>query len=295
MKISVILPTFNRSQYLPLALDSIFGQSFRDFEVIVVDDGSTDDTRQVVSKYATQVEYIYQENQGRGAARNMGVEHARGEYIAFLDSDDLWHPDHLERLMAFFGKNSDSVFVHGPVDVIGEGGLKDLESTQKMMILFEKAKQRGYSYKNLLGSCLIFTSATLVKKSLFAMVGPFDRALRILEDLDWYLRVAQRYRIGYLDGPPVASYRLHKGNAFRAGDQEVLDTYVCIFSRHLEEIPGFPRDRIAMSQAHVSLSFCYSGLNQPDRSRRHIVRAFTLSPKPVLNRRVAVRFLKSFL
>jgi glycosyltransferase involved in cell wall biosynthesis len=295
MTISIILPTFNRSRYLPLALDSILAQTYRDLEVIVVDDGSTDDTEQVVMPYSGQIKYIYQENQGRGAARNVGLQYATGEYIAFLDSDDLWHPDKLERQVPVLEANADSAFVHGPVDVIDENGCKDEKGTKNILRLFKKAGRSGFSYENLIDSCLIFMSAILVKKECFRTVGVFDRSLRILEDLDWYLRVARRYRIAYLDGSPLVSYRFHKGNAYRVGDQEVLETYERIFTRHLQHPGSSIRGAVVRSRAHLSLSFCYAGLGQPKLVRYHIIKAIALNPRSVLSLRSMARLFKSLL
>jgi len=92
MLFSAVIPTFNRSHLLQATLESVFAQTFTDYEIIVVDDGSTDDTQEMVKSYGKRVQFFCQENAGPGAARNLGVSHARGEYVAFLDSDDLWFP-----------------------------------------------------------------------------------------------------------------------------------------------------------------------------------------------------------
>ena len=295
MTISIILPTFNRSRYLPLALDSILAQTYRDLEVIVVDDGSTDDTGQVVVPYSGQIRYIYRENQGRGAARNAGLEHATGEYIAFLDSDDLWYPDKLERQVTVLEANPDSAFVHGPVDVIDEHGSRHKEETENVLKLFEKARRRGFSYENLIDSCLIFMSTILARTACFRTVGLFDPSLQLLEDVDWYLRVASRYRIAYLDGSPLVSYRVHDGNAYRIGDREVLETYERIFMRHLQHPGSSIRGAVVRSRAHLSLSFCYAGLGQPKLVRYHIIKAIALNPRSVLSLRSMARLFKSLL
>ena len=113
--ISVVIATYNRASLLPETLDAVLAQRFRDFELIVVDDGSTDETQQVLKPYGDRVRYFYQENSGPSAARNLGVRHARGEWIAIQDSDDLFAPDHLESLFAFAEKNPDCgmVFANG--------------------------------------------------------------------------------------------------------------------------------------------------------------------------------------
>ena len=113
MKVSVIIPTYNRSSVLSRAIDSVLRQSFKDFELIVVDDGSTDNTKELIEKYSDQITYIYQDNKGVSAARNKGLEHAKGEWIAFLDSDDEWKKKKLEKQIAFIEINPLFQWSHG--------------------------------------------------------------------------------------------------------------------------------------------------------------------------------------
>ena len=94
-RVSVIIPTYNREEYVVKAIDSVLGQKFDDYEFIVVDDGSTDNTKEIVNKYGDMIRYIYQHNSGVSAARNTGIKLAKGEWVAFLDSDDEWRPDYL--------------------------------------------------------------------------------------------------------------------------------------------------------------------------------------------------------
>jgi glycosyltransferase involved in cell wall biosynthesis len=296
MRVSVVIPTFNRAAFLREALESVSRQTYPNFEVIVVDDGSTDGTREVVAASAARPVYVYQENQGRGAARNAGVGRAQGELIAFLDSDDLWHPDRLARHVEFLARHPDAVFVHGPVDVIDEGGRPDERASREMARRYARARRRGYTYENMLDSCLIFTSTILVRRYLFDEVGVYDTRLMAREDLDWYLRVVQKYRIDFLPGMPLALYRLHAMNAFREiGDKAILEEYREIFSRHLDQMPGNPVSEAVRAQANLSLSFCYAGLGEGRRARQHIRRALALCPRSVLRVDVLKRFVRSFV
>ena len=113
MKVSVIIPTYNRSSVLSRAIDSVLRQSDRDFELIVVDDGSTDNTKNLIEQYSDQITYIYQDNEGVSAARNLGLKHATGEWVAFLDSDDEWKKKKLEKQIAFIEKNPLFQWSHG--------------------------------------------------------------------------------------------------------------------------------------------------------------------------------------
>lgn len=108
-KVSVIIPTYNRSRYVTQAIDSILTQTYKDYEIVVVDDGSTDNTREVLEPYMDKIRYIYQENTGVSAARNLGIREAKGEWIAFLDSDDRWMPRKLERQMRLVNSNGVNV------------------------------------------------------------------------------------------------------------------------------------------------------------------------------------------
>src|SRR3954470_1810603 len=116
--VSVIIPTYNYARYLPQAIDSALGQTHAPLEVIVVDDGSTDDTPRVLEAYASRIRVIRQANQGAGAARNAGIAAARGEYVAFLDSDDLWRRDKLELQLARFREEPDLGLVHAGVETV---------------------------------------------------------------------------------------------------------------------------------------------------------------------------------
>lgn len=292
---SVVVPTFNRAALLREALESVARQTYTNFEVIVVDDGSTDETWEVVAASPARPVYVYQENQGRGAARNAGVRRAQGDLVAFLDSDDLWYPDRLARHVEFLAGHPDAVFVHGPVDVIDEEGRPDPAASRRMARLYRKAAGRGFGLEALLDSCLIFSSTVTAKKSLLDEVGPFDPDLKVLEDFEWYLRAARRHRIDYMEGPPAAAYRRHAGNAFHSGDKVVLETYERIFARYLDPTPENPLSAAAQAQANLSLSFCCAGLGDGRRVRHHIRRALTLRPGSVARVDVLKRFARSFM
>jgi len=276
--ISVVIPTYNRADMLKHAVDSALSQIYRDFEIIIVDDGSIDDTCSICEKYGSKVRYIRQENQGRGCARNVGILAARGDHIAFLDSDDIWYPDHLERQYDYLRQVPQAEFLHGPLDAMYEDGARYESESKRLKNLFKRAVKKGYTYPNLLRTCLIFSSTVLVKKRLFERVGLYDPGLKMLEDLEWYLRVARTTRIHYLAGPPLASYRYHGNNAFRAGDDAVLGVYLKIFEQNLAELEREGADSCARCEAHLALSFCQTGLNQPRLARRHIGAAFAAAP-----------------
>src|SRR5438034_9298591 len=120
--VSVIIPTYNYARYLAAAIESALAQTYAPLEIIVVDDGSTDDTLRILGAYGNRLRVLRQANQGAGAARNAGIAAARGEYVAFLDSDDLWHPRKLELQLARFASDPDLGLVHCGVEVLDEQG-----------------------------------------------------------------------------------------------------------------------------------------------------------------------------
>jgi len=130
--ISVVIPTYNRAAYLGRALQSVFAQTFKDFEVIVVDDGSTDNTADIVNAWKDKIHYFYQKNQGRAVARNKGIELAKGKYIAWLDSDDEWYPDRLARQVPVMEKNADTGMTLGHIDFIDQDNKKLDKLTQAL-------------------------------------------------------------------------------------------------------------------------------------------------------------------
>lgn len=207
-KISVVIPAFNAGSLLGEAIESVLAQSYPVSEIIIVDDGSTDNTKEVVSQYVQRtthdVKYIYQPNKGPAAARNKGIKKAGGDYIAFLDSDDLWLPEKIEKEMALF-KGSNYGMVYCDMSHVVDGKI----------IYKSYLKERRYKYAgsgniygNLLQENFIFTPTVIVKKEVLEKVGYFDETYRICEDYKMWLSIARNYSIGYLDEPIVIRRRV---------------------------------------------------------------------------------------
>ncbi len=196
--ISVIIPTYNRAHLVKDAIDSVLSQTYRDFEIIVVDDGSTDNTKEVLAPYRDKVKYIYQENQGLSAARNTGIRGARGEYIGFLDSDDLWLPPKLEKQVQILKEYKDIAFVYTNFIFIDETG--------KFIKVGCKAKSlvSGYILGNLLLSKTVTSPVTwLVRKTCFEDVGLFDIRFKRSEERDMEIRIAKNFKMYGIKEPLV--------------------------------------------------------------------------------------------
>ena len=191
MKISVIIPTWNRSSYLVRALESVFAQSVLPHEVIVVDDGSTDDTREIIKQNFSNARYLYQENRGVSSARNTGIQAAQGDWIALLDSDDCWLPNKLEHQQQLLRNNPDARICHSDEIWIRNG--------KRVNPMKKHAKQGGYIFKHCLPLCSISPSSIIIRRDLFDEIGLFDESLPACEDYDLWLRMCAAYPVLYAD------------------------------------------------------------------------------------------------
>lgn len=203
MLVSVIIPTYNREKYIKKALYSVFLQSYQDFEIIIVDDGSTDDTKNILEPYLKdpRVFYIYQQNQKVSRARNNGIRRARGEYIALLDSDDYWLDNKkLEKQVNFFKNNPDYLLTSGGIVRVAESG----QGISRVL----NPQSDGAIRKSMLFSCLFTPSGAMFRKSIFEKIGGFNETSDVSEDWEFFLQVGtfgkfynfQDYFVAYLQG-----------------------------------------------------------------------------------------------
>ena len=184
-RVSVIIPTYNRRELVLEAVDSVLNQTYQDFELILMDDGSSDGTKNAArERYGDRLIYVYQEHQGVSVARNHGMELARGEYIAFLDSDDLWLPTKLEVHIDFMHRHPDAQICFTDEVWIRQG--------VRVNPRRRHAKHTGRIYPYCLPLCIISPSSACMRAELFDRVGVFDTDLPVCEDYDLWLRVAAR-------------------------------------------------------------------------------------------------------
>ncbi len=192
LKVSVIIPTYNRLPMLREAVDSVLAQDFEDFELIVVDDGSTDGTPEVIKQYGGRVKlFQHTENRGVSAARNRGIFQAKGKYLAFLDSDDLWVKGKLKIQVAFLDDNPQY-----PLCYTDEIWIRRGKRVNPKRI---HAKYSGWILEKCLPLCTISPSSAVMRKILFSKVGLFDEALPVCEDYDFWLRVSARFPVFFID------------------------------------------------------------------------------------------------
>ncbi len=193
-RISIIIPTYNRSQFLEEAIASVldqdYWQDFFDWEILIVDDGSTDDTEKRIPALGSRIDYVRQPHSGVSAARNLGLRMTTGEYVAFLDSDDLWKPHKISRQMAFMHTHPDAVVICSQETWIRNRVLVNPRKRHQ--------KYSGWVFDRFLPLCLLSLSSALFRRKLFDTIGVFDEDLPACEDYDLGLRMAHRYPVFYL-------------------------------------------------------------------------------------------------
>ncbi|MBI3999274.1 MAG: glycosyltransferase [Candidatus Omnitrophica bacterium] len=199
--VSVIIPTYNREHLLVDAVESVLSQTFKDYELIVVDDGSTDGTEEIIKrKYDGKIRYFKQENQGISGARNRGIREAKGEYIAFLDSDDLWLPEKLEKQVAFLDSHPEVGLICTKLWRYAIGK----ESEKRLCPEYFSAE-----FKDLLVSNnYVPTTTVMVRKECLDQIGLFDTNLSVAEDFDLWLRFMKRFKVHCLEDV-LAVHREH--------------------------------------------------------------------------------------
>lgn len=207
VQVSVIIPTYNSAKYVVEAVESVLAQTYKDFEVIVIDDGSTDETEQVMRRYQTPVRYIRQQNGGVAVARNRGIAESCGKYVAFLDADDTWLPHKLERQLEALRQQSPHRACYSAFTVVdSELNPMGISRSQRQGKALEDLLMRG----NVIGSiCTV-----VCERSLFENIGGFDPELSQCADWDMWVRLAAKTEFLYLD-EPLVTYRQHGSNMSR--------------------------------------------------------------------------------
>lgn len=191
-KVSIIIPTYNRRSMVKEAVDSVLAQDFEDFELMIVDDGSTDGTADEIKKYGGRVKFLqHKENRGVSASRNSGIVQAKGKYIGFLDSDDLWVKGKLRIQVTFLDENP-----HYPLCYTDEIWVRKEKRVNPML---KHTKYSGWILEKCLPLCIISPSSAMMRKALFSKVGLFDEALPVCEDYDFWLRISARFPIFFID------------------------------------------------------------------------------------------------
>jgi len=218
--VSVVIPAYNYARFLGNTIRSVLRQDYHLFEVIVVDDGSTDDTRAVVRAIADErVRYVYQDNAGLSASRNTGVRNARFDYVAFLDADDEWAPGLLETIMAAFAALPPEFAMIASVYARMDADGGNRQNKRFRISTDRELTARDYLMKN----PAPLSSSVILKRRVFDECGWFDTALRSSEDRDMWIRVSRRYRTMLL-ARPLVFIRRHPSNMSKHADRMKANT-----------------------------------------------------------------------
>jgi len=212
--VSAVIPTYNRAQFVGYAIESVLAQSRPVDEIIVVDDGSTDDTVERLKKYAPAVRCVSQENRGPSAARNRGIKEAHGDFVAFLDSDDLWAPRTIELQLDFFAHHPDTEFVFGNMVNFSQGTEKETPEIRDPAVeSYLLANPAGLErfFELLIVQNIVATPTVMARRASLHQVGDFDETRSIAEDFDYWLRSAIRCRWGFVNAT-LSRRRRHTGN-----------------------------------------------------------------------------------
>ena len=212
--VSVIIPTYNRGWVVGEAIDSVLDQDFHDYELIVVDDGSHDNTPAILKAYGDRITILDQPNLGVSAARNRGITAAAGRLIAFLDSDDQWLPRKLSTQVKFFNDHPRAVITQTQEHWIRNGVRVNPKKKHH--------KFSGMIFERSLALCLVSPSAVMIKKSLFDTVGMFDERMPACEDYDLWLRISCRYPVHLIETPLIIKRGGHEDQLSKAAG---LDKY----------------------------------------------------------------------
>jgi glycosyltransferase involved in cell wall biosynthesis len=287
-QVSVIVPTLDRLEYLKLALGSVERQTFCDFELLVLDDGSSDGTLDSLRGYRPPFPFRWFSHQGkeRSFLRNLGAREARGELLAFLDDDDEWMPEKLARQVEFLGRHPEIGLCHTRTVVNDAEGRVEPRETALHRKLYAELCPRGHSYADLAYSCLMFTSTVVVRRSAFETVSGYDERYRQKEDLDLYLRLSQVSTIGCVP-EELVRYRSHPGGS-GAG---LGEAHIIVNQNHLEAIARDPTrdlDHAAERALVFSTARCHYVAGRNAEALRTLARmpagslAFLARPRHVL-------------
>jgi glycosyltransferase involved in cell wall biosynthesis len=200
---SVVIPSYNRFDFLRAALDSVLAQTFKDYEIIVVDDGSTDETALIKDIYDGKIRFISQNNAGVSAARNAGIRAGDSSHVAFLDSDDIWLPNKLEKQFAFVKAN--------PYVKLSQANETWIRDGRRVNPGLKHIKRAGDIFIDSLALCLVSPSASIIKRELVLEYGLFDEKLPACEDYDLWLRILAHEKAGLLDENLVTRRAGHEG------------------------------------------------------------------------------------
>lgn len=278
-KVSIVMPVYNQELYIGQAIQSVLDQTYPDFELIIIDDGSTDGTPDRIRTFTdTRIRYIFQDNQERSAARNLGLSMAKGTYVAFLDADDFWLPTYLERQVAELDARPECGLSHTWVydtDItgrplrVGGDGASDAASHEEFT--------RALLIENLMSSI-----AVVIRKECLESTGCFDTKLRQSEDWELWIRIALQYEVATIQ-QPLACYRHY--NAFmpeREYNRGIEKAHVYIINKtfaRLQDSTLYALRDEALGHAYWRAAWTNYALGRIEEGQRYLTKAYQVYPE----------------
>lgn len=248
--VSVILPTYNRASLLPRAIQSVLNQTYKNFELIIIDDHSNDNTDKVVKEFKdNRVRYIrHKENKGAAAARNTGIRLAKGKYIAFQDSDDEWLPKKLERQIIIFENLSPKY------GVVYSGYWRISKEQKTYLPSIDINKKEGNIHKSLLNTSFVPMVTVICRKGYFKKAGLFDEKLPRLQDWELCLRISKRYKFKFIDEPLVVVYH-QSTNSISNNIDALIEAYELILEKHKKD---YKKNKLILGKRLTILADVYA-------------------------------------
>lgn len=293
--ISVVIPTYNRGYLIDRAIKSVLNQTYKEFEIIVVDDGSIDNTKEVIESFRDErIRYIqYKDNKGANVARNIGIRAAKGDYIAFQDSDDEWLPQKLEKQI--------TILKDAPPDVgLVYTSFWRINGDKRLYIPSKDIEPKeGYIHVNLLKGNFISTQTILLRKKCFEKAGMFDEALPRLQDWDMVIRLSKHYLIRIIDLPLVNSYYNHESVSGNCGS--LIEAYKIIINKYDDDLK---KNNFISKHYYLLGHLLYVSGDSKD-GNKYLIRAYRYNPLDIkilfaicvsyINRGLYLHFIKMYV
>jgi len=268
-KVSVIIPTYNCVKYVAKAINSVLEQTYKDYEIVIVDDGSSDDTKKVIEPYLIQnnVRYIYQENRGLAAARNTAIRNSKGKYIALLDADDYWSPIKLEKQVSVFEMKPEVEFIHSNMYLFDEHK-ESRAQKYSMNIDYNKLTPKALFKKILFWEADVFVTTAIIKKTVFDKIGYFDENLSYLgcEDREFWLRLVQKCKTFFLND--YLAYYMVRSNSMTKDKNKMQRAREYVIEKTVKDTEIFKNKKRIKQVIYSNLYFRY-GLDYFRARRRN--------------------------
>lgn len=271
-KVSVVIPAYNKADLTIKTVESVLGQTYENIEVIVVDDGSTDDTKKKLQLFGDRITYICKQNGGASSARNVGIKQATGEYIALIDCDDIYYPEKIAKSVECLEKKSDygfvytgAYFMNGDGDVISEHGISDHPAS-------------GWIASRLIVKNFICNSTAVIRRECFEKVGYFDEKIFIPADWDMLLRLAERYKAAYIDDK-LTGYRL--SDSYTASNMEMgINEIIYVLNKALSRNSHFHSGlkKRCLSTVYFTCGINYAVMQDFKKSQESLLKAVLNKP-----------------